>query len=188
MLNFFVLRKAFYATKIPLNNITNINNNKLRKTQILLMFLQTFWVQTDYFYEVRSLWKFFNKCITKHPTHEAPSPSALYEREFCWRNSDRQGKSAPLYRHWGSVQVVRPIGGVEVLFLDHGTRRGWGVSVTPRPLFTPGKDPVPIVREVGWAAGPVWTGAENLAPTGIRSPDRPARSQSLYRLSYPAHG
>jgi hypothetical protein len=32
---------------------------------------------------------------------------------------------------------------------------------------------------------PVWTGAENLAPTGIRSPDRPARSESLYRLSYP---
>jgi hypothetical protein len=33
--------------------------------------------------------------------------------------------------------------------------------------------------------GPVWTGAENLASTEIRSPDRPARSQSLYRLSYP---
>jgi hypothetical protein len=33
----------------------------------------------------------------------------------------------------------------------------------------------------------VWTGAENLAPTGIRSPDRPARSQSLYRLRYPAY-
>jgi hypothetical protein len=31
----------------------------------------------------------------------------------------------------------------------------------------------------------VWTGAENLAPTGIRSPDRPASRQSLYRLSYP---
>jgi len=26
---------------------------------------------------------------------------------------------------------------------------------------------------------------ENLAPTGIRSPDPPARSESLYRLSYP---
>ena len=24
-------------------------------------------------------------------------------------------------------------------------------------------------------------------PTGIRSPDRPARSQSLYRLRYPIH-
>jgi hypothetical protein len=41
------------------------------------------------------------------------------------------------------------------------------VSVTPRPLSTPGKDPVPIVQEAGWAPGPVWTGAENLAPTGI---------------------
>jgi hypothetical protein len=61
------------------------------------------------------------------------------------------------------------------------------VSSTPRPLFTSEKDPVPIVQEAGWAAGPVWTGAENLVPAGIRSPDRPARSQSLYRLSYPAH-
>ena len=52
--------------------------------------------------------------------------------------------------------------------------------------FTPGKDPVPIVQEVGWAPGSVWTDAENLAPspTGIRLPDRPARSESLYRLSY----
>jgi hypothetical protein len=50
--------------------------------------------------------------------------------------------------------------------------------------FTPGKDPVPILQEAGWAPGPVWTGAENLALTGIRSPDRPARGQSLYWLSY----
>ena len=57
----------------------------------------------------------------------------------------------------------------------------------PWLLFTPGKDPVPIVQEAGWAPGPVWTGAVNLASTGIRSQDRPARSQSLYRLSYPDH-
>jgi hypothetical protein len=74
-----------------------------------------------------------------------------------------------------------------LLFFDHGTRRGWGVSVTPRPLFTPGKDLVPIVQKAGWAPGPVWTSAENLSHTGIWSPNRPARSQSLYRLSYPAH-
>jgi hypothetical protein len=30
--------------------------------------------------------------------------------------------------------------------------------------------------------GPDWTGAENLAPTAIRSPDRPDRNQSQYRL------
>ena len=77
--------------------------------------------------------------------------------------------------------------GIASLFLDHGTRSGWGVSVTPCLLFIPGKDPVPTVQEAGWALGPVWTGAENLAPTRIRSLDRPARSQSLYRLSYLAH-
>ena len=114
----------------------------------------------------------------------------------------QQGKvrhSAPLYRHWGKVKCPlvqalrlwtgrtahRGSRGIALPFHNFGTRRGWGVSVTPRPLFTPGKDPVPIVREAGWAPGPVWTGAENLDSTGIRSPDRPARSQSLYRLSYP---
>ena len=30
----------------------------------------------------------------------------------------------------------------------------------------------------------VWTGEENRAPTGIRSPDRPVRSESLYLLRY----
>ena len=77
--------------------------------------------------------------------------------------------------------------GISLPFHDHGTWREWGVSVTPRPLFTPGKDPVPFVQEAGWAPGPIWTGAENLAKTGIRSPDRPAHSQSLYRLRYSAH-
>ena len=40
-----------------------------------------------------------------------------------------------------------------------------------------GKDPVPIVQEAVWAPGPVWKGVENLAPAGIRSLDRPSRSQ-----------
>jgi hypothetical protein len=57
----------------------------------------------------------------------------------------------------------------------------------PQLLFTLGKDLVPIVQEGGWASGPVWTGAENLAPTRSRSPDCPVRSQSLYRLRYPAY-
>jgi len=77
--------------------------------------------------------------------------------------------------------------GIALLFLDHGTRRGWGVSVTPWPLFTPRRDPVPIVQKAGWTPGPVWTCAENLTHTGIRSPGRPARSDSLYQPCYPAH-
>ena len=47
------------------------------------------------------------------------------------------------------------------------------------------KDPVPIVQEAGWAPKAGLDGAENLASIGIRSPDRLARSESLYRLRYP---
>ena len=36
----------------------------------------------------------------------------------------------------------------------------------PAALY-PGKEPVPIVQEAEWAPGPVWTGAENLAPPGF---------------------
>ena len=61
-----------------------------------------------------------------------------------------------------------------------------GQRHAPASLY-PRERPGTHVQEAGWAPEPVWTGAENLAPTGIRSPDRPARSQSLYRLRYPAH-
>ena len=64
---------------------------------------------------------------------------------------------------------------------------GVGAQRHAPAAFTPGKDPVPIVQEAWWAPGSVWTGVENLASTGIRSPDRPSRSEPLYRLSYPAH-
>jgi hypothetical protein len=57
--------------------------------------------------------------------------------------------------------------GIALLSHDQGTRRGRGVSVTPRPFFTSGKDPVLIVQEVGWAPGLVWTGTENLDPPGF---------------------
>ena len=66
--------------------------------------------------------------------------------------------------------------------LDEG---GWSM---PRPgLFTPGGRPGTHCTRgwAGWAPGPGWTRTENLAPTRFRFPDRPARSESLYRLSYP---
>jgi len=57
------------------------------------------------------------------------------------------------------------------------------VSSTPQPHFTAGKDPVPILQDAGWAPGPVWTGGKS-RPYQDSIPDRPARSQSLYRLVY----
>ena len=60
------------------------------------------------------------------------------------------------------------------------------VSSTPRPYFTPGKEPVPILQKAGWAPGPVWT-VRKSRPHRDSIPDRPARSQSLHRLSYPVN-
>ena len=62
------------------------------------------------------------------------------------------------------------------LFLTSALERGEGSASRPGRTLPPGKDPVPIVQEARWSSGPVWIGMENLAPTGVRSPDRPARS------------
>jgi hypothetical protein len=101
----------------------------------------------------------------------------LHEKHLA---TDVKGKGTP----------NRPVGpggggrGIALLFLDLCTRRGGWSALRPG-RFIRGTDPARIVQEARWGTGPVWTGAENLAPTGIRSPDRPARYRSLYGLSYP---
>jgi len=70
--------------------------------------------------------------------------------------------------------VAQRVGrGIALLFHDCGTRRGWAVSSTPRPHFTSGKDPVPILQEAGWASEPVWTGGKS-RPHWDSIPDHPA--------------
>jgi len=74
--------------------------------------------------------------------------------------------------------------GIALPFFDHNTRRGEGPASRPAALY-------PGVRPGTYCMG----GTQELSgqvrkispPTGIRSPDLPARSQSLYRLRYPAH-
>jgi len=47
------------------------------------------------------------------------------------------------------------------------------------------RDPVFIVMDARWVLRPIWTGAQNLAPTGITSLNLLPRSELLYGLSYP---
>jgi hypothetical protein len=74
-----------------------------------------------------------------------------------------KGKVHPITSHQGPRGGGR---GIVLLILDLDARRGgWSA---PRPgRFTPGKDPVPIVQEAGWAPGPAWTCAKNLTPIRI---------------------
>ena len=60
-----------------------------------------------------------------------------------------------------------------------------GYLLTTLPGRITRNGPVPIVWEAGWAAAPVWTGAKLCAATGIRTPDRLARNESIYRLRHP---
>ena len=68
--------------------------------------------------------------------------------------------------------VAQKVGrGIVLLFHDHDTRRGWVVSSTPQPHFTPrekGKTCYPFYRRLGGPHGRSGR-AENLVPTGIQS-------------------
>ena len=79
-----------------------------------------------------------------------------------------KGKGRPRRSHEGPDEVC-----MYSCTLSLTSALDGGACLTSRPArFTPGNDPVPIVQE----AGPVWMGAENLASTGNRSNDHPARS------------
>ena len=130
-------------------------------------------------------------CYNEISTRHAPPslPRTLHAFQCNWSESLVTTWIWPTYmvkRSRYRPGVAQRVGrGIAVLFHDRGTRRGWVVSSTPRPHFTPGKDLVPILQEAGWAPGPVWTDGKS-RPHRDSIPDRPARSQSLYRLSYPA--
>jgi hypothetical protein len=58
------------------------------------------------------------------------------------------------------------------------------VSSTPWPHFTPGKNPVLILQEAGWAPGPVWTGGKS-RPHRDSIPDRPTRTSVTITTELP---
>jgi hypothetical protein len=75
--------------------------------------------------------------------------------------------------------------GIALHILNLGTRRGWVVSTMPRLLYPWDRPSTHCTG--GWVSPRAGLDvAKNLDPTGILSTDCPARSQSLYRLSYPA--
>jgi hypothetical protein len=81
-------------------------------------------------------------------------------------------------------------GRVPYFFLTHGTRRGWVVSITPRPRFTPGQ------RAPGTHCTGGWVGPRAGLDVEVRgkilclcrgsNPGSPVRGQLLYWLMYPA--
>jgi hypothetical protein len=63
-------------------------------------------------------------------------------------------------------------------------RGGWFTPQCSR--LSPRKGPIPIVQEPEWALGPVWTGMENLTPSGfdIRTSQSAASRCTTYHLPH----
>jgi hypothetical protein len=73
-----------------------------------------------------------------------------------------------------------------ISFQEQQSRSNKVVNATLRPLYRRERKTVPVLQEGGWAPQSVWTGVKNIVLTGIGSPDRPARNESLYRLRCPS--
>jgi hypothetical protein len=73
------------------------------------------------------------------------------------------------------------MGGSNPFAISALVRSEWSA---PHPgRFAPGKSPLPVRAEAGWDSVPVSAVIENLAPTGIRSPDHQALVQKVPRHS-----
>jgi len=62
---------------------------------------------------------------------------------------------------------------------------GWVVNATPRLLYAGKETRYTLYRSLGGPQGRSGRVRKISPPTAIRCPDRPARSESLQRLSYP---
>jgi hypothetical protein len=125
-------------------------------------------------------------------TVPVPSTFFYYPDKFCaWKCVGPSGslglgkdksKGHPITGHEGPKGEQRYRSTLSLTSaLDEGC---WS---TPRPgrSLPPGKTRYPLYRKLGGPQGRSGQVRKALPPTGIRSPDRPARSESLHRLSYP---
>ena len=108
----------------------------------------------------------YNNIFTTFPLHVSVCYTA-FVRYSDWLRAGRSGDRIP----------------VGARFFRTCSDRPWG---PPSPLYNVYRR-YPLYRRLGGPQGRYGQVRKNLAPTGIRSPDRPACSQSLYRLSYPVY-
>ena len=73
------------------------------------------------------------------------------------------------------------------LFLASALEEGEGSASRPGRTLLPGNTRYALYRRLGGTQGRSGLVRKTSPPTGIRSPDRPTRRQSLYRLRYTAH-
>jgi hypothetical protein len=128
--------------------------------------------------------KYSTRPYTSVVTYKLPTTSmksALHKNE-AWEKQKSKVKLAS-YTPWKALG-----GRGRTAPLNLGTRRGWVVSITPRPRFTPAERAPGTHCTGGWVGPRAGLDAEvrGKIPCLCRgsNPGRPVRSQTLYRLSY----
>jgi hypothetical protein len=69
------------------------------------------------------------------------------------------------------------------VLINLGARWGWFVNATPWPLYSQERSLVQVLEKAGWAPWPVWTVMKSRkarVSTSVRTPDRPASSETPY--------
>ena len=97
-----------------------------------------------------------------------------YEFYFCWKDEVH-----PITDHEGPERKYIYSSTLSLTLVDRG---GWSTPHSGR--FTPGKTRYPFCRRLGGPQGRSGR-VRKIPPPRILSPDRPARSESQYRLSSP---
>ena len=93
--------------------------------------------------------------ITSHPL---PTNNPEIRRYVTWVTCHYRGKKIKCtlvhsLRLCIGRTVYRGSRGIALPFLEHGTRRRWGVSFTPRRSLPSGKTPYPLYRMLGGPQG-----------------------------------
>jgi len=124
-------------------------------------------------------WAFFHSLHLSPGKHiHIESPACVYMHVYAYIYKVKWTR----YRPGVAQRVGR---GIALLFHDSSTRRGWVVSSTLRPYFTRGRPGTHFTG--GWMGPRASVDGRKSRPHRDSIPDRPARSQALYRLSYAAH-
>jgi hypothetical protein len=113
--------------------------------------------------------------------------SVKYAKKKTWRFSLSIGVRTTVIR-W-VVYLLRAFKMFHGLmkYFTSALEGGKGSASGPGCTLPPGKTRYPLYRRLGGSQGRSGQVRKISPPTGIRSPDRPTRRQSLYRLRYPAH-
>jgi hypothetical protein len=114
-----------------------------------------------------------------------PPPSSERRPKSITKNVCSLGRFYPFLL---ATKAVKESSGMALFFFWTWSLEWGKVSASRAGRFLPPeKTRYPLYRRLGGPQGRYGQVRKNLAFTGIRSPDRPACNQSLYRLSYPAH-